>query len=99
MSRECAPPQLRITPNFFLVGAAKAGTTSLYNYLAQHPQIFMSPLKEPHFLADEVRKENFDEDKRVKIEQWELAFPRHYLQGNMSERFSSGPGFQTGTTT
>ena len=26
-------------PNFFLVGAAKAGTTSLYHYLKSHPQI------------------------------------------------------------
>ncbi|MCO6358772.1 hypothetical protein GBO34_10140 [Roseivirga pacifica] len=38
-------------PNFFLVGASKAGTTSLYHYLKQHPDIFMCPEKEPsHFL-------------------------------------------------
>ena len=36
-------------PNFFIVGAQKAGTTSLYYYLKQHPQIYMSPRKEPHF--------------------------------------------------
>ena len=36
-------------PNFFIVGAQKAGTTSLYFYLKQHPQIYMSPRKEPHF--------------------------------------------------
>ena len=36
-------------PNFFIVGAQKAGTTSLYHYLDQHPQVFMSPRKEPHF--------------------------------------------------
>ena len=34
-------------PNFFIVGAGKAGTTSLYEYLRQHPQIYMSPVKEP----------------------------------------------------
>jgi len=28
-------------PNFFIVGAQKVGTTSLYSYLKQHPQIFM----------------------------------------------------------
>ncbi len=38
-------------PNFLIVGAAKAGTTSLYKYLQQHPQVFMSPLKEPHFFT------------------------------------------------
>ena len=36
-------------PNFFIVGAQKAGTTSLYQYLNQHPQVYMSPRKEPHF--------------------------------------------------
>jgi Sulfotransferase family len=36
-------------PNFFVVGAQKAGTTSLYHYLDQHPQVYMSPVKEPHF--------------------------------------------------
>ena len=46
-------------PNFFIVGAPKAGTTSLYNYLDQHPQVFMSPNKEPCYFASEVRAENF----------------------------------------
>ena len=36
-------------PNFFIVGAQKAGTTSLYHYLDQHPEIYMSPRKEPHY--------------------------------------------------
>ena len=39
------------TPTFFLAGVPKAGTTSLYFYLAQHPQVFMSPIKEPNFFA------------------------------------------------
>jgi hypothetical protein len=38
-------------PNLFLVGAAKAGTTSLYDELAQHPAIYMSPMKEPHYFS------------------------------------------------
>ncbi len=38
-------------PNFLIIGAHKAGTTSLYQYLRQHPEIYMSPMKEPHFLA------------------------------------------------
>lgn len=40
-------------PNFFLIGAAKAGTTALYHALDQHPGIFMSPVKEPNFFAFE----------------------------------------------
>lgn len=38
-------------PNFLIVGAAKSGTTSLHNYLSQHPQIHMSNPKEPKFLS------------------------------------------------
>lgn len=38
-------------PNFFIIGASKSGTTSLYHYLKQHPQIYMSPVKEPRFFA------------------------------------------------
>jgi hypothetical protein len=38
-------------PNFFVVGVPKAGTTSLYHYLSQHPQIYMSPIKEPTYFA------------------------------------------------
>jgi Sulfotransferase family len=41
-------------PDFFIVGAPKAGTTSLHEYLAEHPQIYMSPLKEPDFFAPDV---------------------------------------------
>ena len=41
-----------ILPNLLIVGAAKSGTTSLHNYLNQHPDIFMSNHKEPHFLIN-----------------------------------------------
>ncbi|MCB1615457.1 MAG: sulfotransferase [Pseudomonadales bacterium] len=38
-------------PNFLIVGAAKSGTTSLYYWLDQHPDIFFSEVKEPCFLC------------------------------------------------
>jgi hypothetical protein len=38
-------------PNLFLVGAAKAGTTTLYEALTRHPAVYMSPMKEPHFFS------------------------------------------------
>jgi hypothetical protein len=40
-------------PNFIIIGAAKAGTTSLYHYLSQHPDVYMSPIKEPGYYCDE----------------------------------------------
>ncbi len=36
-------------PNFFIIGAAKAGTTTLYSILIQHPDIFLPKDKEPRF--------------------------------------------------
>lgn len=46
-------------PNFLVIGAAKAGTTSLYRYLRQHPAIYMSPHKEPRFFALEGKTIDF----------------------------------------
>lgn len=46
-------------PNFLVIGAAKAGTTSLYRYLEQHPDVFMSAIKEPRFFALEGRPVEF----------------------------------------
>lgn len=42
-------------PNVFIVGAPKCGTTSLANWLTEHPQCFMSARKEPHFFGDYLR--------------------------------------------
>jgi len=39
-------------PNFFIVGAAKSGTTSLFHYLNQHPDIFIPGRKECRFLSE-----------------------------------------------
>jgi len=41
-------------PNFFIVGAPKSGTTSLYKYLSTHPNIFMSTPKEPNFFSSDL---------------------------------------------
>ena len=46
-------------PNFLIIGAARTGTTSLYEYLRQHPDIWFSSVKEPMFFALEGRKPNF----------------------------------------
>lgn len=41
-------PRARL-PGFFLIGAMKAGTTSAYRYLAQHPELFLPDRKEPNY--------------------------------------------------
>lgn len=42
-------------PDFFIVGQPKSGTTALYEILRRHPQVYMPELKEPVFLASDVR--------------------------------------------
>lgn len=37
-------------PTFLIIGVQKAGTTSIYGHLNQHPQVYMSPVKEVGFL-------------------------------------------------
>jgi hypothetical protein len=41
-------------PNFFIIGAPKCGTTSLADWLSQHPGIFMCRPKEPHYYSPEL---------------------------------------------
>lgn len=38
-------------PTFLIIGAQKCGTSALYDLLAQHPDVYMAPHKEPHFFA------------------------------------------------
>lgn len=44
-------PAVAARPNFLIAGAAKSGTTSLYLALKEHPDVYMSPMKEPHYFA------------------------------------------------
>lgn len=53
------PTQL---PTFICVGAEKSGSTSLYDNLRAHPDVYMSPIKEPNFFSTDVRVANFRED-------------------------------------
>jgi len=43
-------------PNLFVVGAPRCGTTALHDLLAQHPDIYMSPAKEPHFFNGDINR-------------------------------------------
>ena len=42
-------------PDLFIIGAPKSGTTSLYGYLAGHPEVYMSVVKEPLYFCPDVR--------------------------------------------
>lgn len=40
-------------PNLFIIGATKSGSTALYSYINQHPQVYMSSVKEPQFFSND----------------------------------------------
>ncbi len=72
-----------VLPNFLIFGVQKAGTTSIYSYLQQHPQVFVSPRKETDFFcrdlskpvpADEPRQTRGGRKRILTIEDYESLF-------------------------
>jgi len=65
-------------PNLFIVGHPRNGTSSLHDYLNQHPDIFMSPIKEPNYFGKDFQIES------DRFHQKALYFPfrteKHYLK-------------------
>jgi len=53
--------------NFFLIGAPKAGTTLLHARLSRHPQVFLSPLKEPNHFATDIDSARFSKVFRSNV--------------------------------
>jgi hypothetical protein len=53
-------------PNFLIIGAGKSGTTSIYNLLKQHPEVYMTPAKEPDyfFLMDQKKVDPKDDPEQ-----------------------------------
>lgn len=45
-------------PNFFIIGAPKCGTSAMHEYLAKHPQVFMTDVKEPHHFSTDMPGRN-----------------------------------------
>jgi len=74
-----------VLPNFLIFGVQKAGTTSVYTYLKQHPQVFVSPRKETNFFGrdldvplavDEPRQTRGGRQRILTIEDYEALFAR-----------------------
>lgn len=76
-------------PNFFLIGAAKAGTTALHRYLSGHPEVSMSEPKEPHFFAPGAGPPHRRVTDRAAYE--ELFSPSAPARGEASTSYSMHP--------
>ncbi len=70
-------------PTFLIVGAVKAGTTSLHEYLQQHPDVYMSPVKETnHFSDADMLFDQFNVDYRQDVN----VDLKKYLAGDMKNK-------------
>jgi hypothetical protein len=75
------------SPNFFLVGAPKAGTTSLYYTLAQHPGIYVSAIKEPCYFSDEIKPERLSSSLRRQHERDSKRLQEYLAEPTLQTRF------------
>lgn len=57
-------------PNFFIIGAQRAGSTTIHNALKAHPEIFMSEIKEPQYFVAQMllEKVQFNPEKQADYE-------------------------------
>jgi len=57
-----------LLPDFFVAGAPRSGTTTLYHALRAHPDVYMSPVKEPHFFSRaDLQPERFRESLKASL--------------------------------
>ncbi len=61
-------------PDFFIVGAPKCGTTSLYHYLAQHPDIFTPTIKESYYFCPDITAKIHNKPKVNSLEEYLSLF-------------------------
>lgn len=81
-------------PDFLIIGAAKSATTTLYTYLSQHPQIYMSPIKEPQFFAiDEIYSKGLEYYASL----FSGALP-HQICGEASTNYTKYPQYPKTTS-
>jgi hypothetical protein len=79
-------------PTFFVIGAPKAGTTSLHSYLDAHPQIQMSAVKEPRFFAGPDNGIAYPADHVASLPDYEALFdPRFAVRGESSTDYATHP--------
>jgi hypothetical protein len=80
-------------PNFFIIGAPKCGTTSLYYYLRTHPNVFLTTPKEPDYFSRSLTPEwklrqrpAYRQELSAYLKLYDGAKPKHVARGEASTR-------------
>jgi len=83
-------------PDFIIIGAGKCGTTSLHNYLNQHPQVYICPKKETFFFLEEAQRNKFKHWGAVtSLAEYRDLFkdaPPNHVVGEISTNYYAYPG-------
>jgi hypothetical protein len=66
---------MKINNFALIIGSMKSGTTSIFNYLSQHPQIAGSRRKEPNFFSDD---ENWNKGFEWYLQEWQDWNPQKH---------------------
>ena len=51
-----------VSPDIFLIGAAKSGTTTIANWMGENPNIALSKIKEPNYFSTDIEVNNFSSE-------------------------------------
>jgi hypothetical protein len=78
----------RRLPNFFILGAAKCGTTAIYRTLKDHPDIFLSPTKETFFFANDQK---YEKGTRYYANSFFRGAGKYIARGEASPNYFSFP--------
>ena len=70
-------------PDFFILGAPKCGTTALAHWLGEHPQVYMSAVKEPHYFSTDLANRSITSRERYE-RLFREAKPEHLAVGEAS---------------
>ena len=71
-------------PNFFIIGAPKSGTTSMYKYLKKHPNVFMSDKKGPHYFSSDIKYHDRVEKERDYLNLFKSKSKNQFAVGEAS---------------
>jgi len=90
-----APSNLKMLPSFMIIGAQKGGTTAIYDYLIDHPQVLAPWFKEADFFN---RRRMFSSLEDYSIEQYQSIFPlkvsQRLVQRHLSRHVITGEASQ-----
>ena len=99
---------MKATPvDFFVIGVARGGTTSLYNYLQQHPEVFLPRVKECNYFSkvESLDKEVYldpeaEKEYHMKIINSEVVYDQLFLGAKANQKKGEvSPSYMWDTTT